>query len=224
MAVNTAMPDAASGSQRCSQTRREASTTSKGAASKPIPEGYGARGHALRLCETSESPMTPSSPSASMSRWSGRARPRSSAVVFAEERRVAGVQTLRTTLEPASGACCSGRFPITGCSTSSKKRRDCERRQIRLVVRLGDLADRHTRLPQPSHHIVGLLVAAPRPPGGRRSRPGRARAPPRWSSSGSAAHAGSPSARRERRHCSSVATAMATQQSSRAFSSGLATW
>src|SRR5579862_69705 len=43
MPVNTAMPEAASGSQRCSQTRREASTTSKGAASKPIREEYGER-------------------------------------------------------------------------------------------------------------------------------------------------------------------------------------
>src|SRR5215469_10239345 len=43
MPVKTAMPDAASGSQRCSQTRREASTTSNGAASKPIREEYGER-------------------------------------------------------------------------------------------------------------------------------------------------------------------------------------
>ena len=43
MAVNTAIPEAASGSQRSSQTRRDASTTSNGAAWKPIPEGYGAR-------------------------------------------------------------------------------------------------------------------------------------------------------------------------------------
>jgi hypothetical protein len=39
--VNTAIPEAASGSQCSSHTRRDASTTSKGAARKPIPEGYG---------------------------------------------------------------------------------------------------------------------------------------------------------------------------------------
>ena len=48
MAVNTAIPEAASGSQRSSQTRRDASTTSNGAASKPILEGYDARGRAVR--------------------------------------------------------------------------------------------------------------------------------------------------------------------------------
>src|SRR4051794_33913369 len=43
IAVNTAIPDAASGSQRSSHTRRDASTTSNGAAWKPITEGYGHR-------------------------------------------------------------------------------------------------------------------------------------------------------------------------------------
>ena len=36
MAVNTAIPDAASGSHRSSQTRRDASTTSKGAGRSAI--------------------------------------------------------------------------------------------------------------------------------------------------------------------------------------------
>src|SRR5580704_14430286 len=37
------MPDAASGSQRSNQTRRDASTTSKGAFWKPIASEYGSR-------------------------------------------------------------------------------------------------------------------------------------------------------------------------------------
>jgi hypothetical protein len=41
IAVNTAIPDAASGSQRSSQTRRDASTTSKGAARKAARREYG---------------------------------------------------------------------------------------------------------------------------------------------------------------------------------------
>lgn len=41
MAVNTAIPEAASGAQRSNHTRREASTTSNGAAWKPIPPRYG---------------------------------------------------------------------------------------------------------------------------------------------------------------------------------------
>src|ERR1700733_9067806 len=51
MAVNTAIPDAASGSQRSSQTRRDASTTSNGATSNPIPEGYDVRDWPLGVLE-----------------------------------------------------------------------------------------------------------------------------------------------------------------------------
>ena len=65
---------------------------------------------------------------------------------------------------------------------------------------------------------IGTIPAAAR-------RSGRARATSRLvCSAGSTAQAGSPSTRRSAPHCWSVATAMATQQSSRPHSSGPATW
>ena len=115
--------------------------------------------------------------------------------------------------------------PITGWSTSSKNPRCRELRQVRLAVRLHDLADRHAGVPEElrrsssagrsRHHACRCSsirsCARTRPVGGRPA-------------SGSAAHAGSPSASRSAAHCSSVATAIATQQSSRPYSSTPAVW
>ena len=57
MAVKTAIPEAASGSQRSSQTRREASTTSKGAGRNPAPEGEAARALAARDERATDNPV-----------------------------------------------------------------------------------------------------------------------------------------------------------------------
>ena len=109
--------------------------------------------------------------------------------------------------------------PITGWSTSSKKPRCAQLLEVRLTVRLHDLADGHASVPQELHDVVGRPVTAPRlqvlvdpvvrpgpAVGGRRGRV----APPT---------PGRPSASRSAVHCSSVATAIATQQSSRPYSS-----
>ena len=90
--------------------------------------------------------------------------------------------------------------PITGWSTSSKKPRNCELLEVRLPVRLHDLADGDARVPEAAstissaarsrHHACrcsSMPVVRP--------RPGRPPSP----ASGRAAHAGSPERVAQRR-------------------------
>ena len=67
-------------------------------------------------------------------------------------------------------------------------------------------------------------VAGTTPAGARRSGRAPATRPAAVASAGSAAQAGSPSTSRSAAHCASVATAIATQQSSRPYSSTPAVW
>ena len=198
MAVNTAIPDAASGSQRCSQTRRDASTTSKGAGLETHPRRIRRAGHALRFPRRASSPMTPSASSASISDRAEAELAEELAVVLPEERRVARVQPLGTTCEPASGACCSGSCRSPGCSTSSKKWRDWNGGRSGwscgwVTAATGTPAS-HSRF----DHLVGLLVAAPLRQAGVDLVLGAHTALPVVSSSGSAAQVGSPNAVPER--------------------------
>src|SRR5215469_4757100 len=99
MPVKTAMPDAASGSQRCSQTRREASTTSNGAASKPIREEYGERamGSGSRDQRFADHAFVLER----VDLLAGEAElAEQFAVVLPEERSVPGEEPLRAALEP----------------------------------------------------------------------------------------------------------------------------
>src|SRR5580704_17365669 len=99
MPVNTAIPDAASGSQRCSQTRREASTTSNGAASKLIREQYGER--ATISGPRDERLADDAFGFQRVDVLAGEAElAEELAVVLPEERRVADVPPLRAALEP----------------------------------------------------------------------------------------------------------------------------
>ncbi len=203
MAVYTAMPEAASGSQRSSHTRRDASTTSNGAFSKPHPaQALRPWRPALQLPGPSVPPMTPSASSVVDLCRREPELAQDLVVVLPEQRGVPLVHPRRPPGEPhGQGAVAGGSDHRV--STSSKKPPGCQLRQIGLVVGLHDLADRHAGVPQPLDDVVRRPGAAPLAQHARRS--GRARAPGRpVARSGSAAQSGSPRAWRSASHCSSV--------------------
>src|SRR6516165_8805704 len=132
MPVNTAMPDAASGSQRCSQTRCEASTTSNGAASKPIREEYGER--AMRSGTRDERLADDAFGRQRVDVAASEAElAEKLAVVLPEERRVAGVPALRATFEP-DGEGAVARVADHRMLHFLEEAAGLKRRQVRLVV------------------------------------------------------------------------------------------
>ena len=163
-------------------------------------------------------PMIPSASSASISDRREAELPRT-AVVLTEQRGGRCVQPPRAPREPHRAACCSGKAP-TPDGRPLRRIGGPELSQLGLAVRLHDLADRHTGCPQSStiRRPAGRGTTPPglhrgaRAPGPPPGRPGRDRRPPRR-----------PTTRHNDDHCSSVATAIATQESSRPCSSGPAT-
>ena len=143
--MNTAIPEAASGSQRSSHTRREASTTSNGAASKPIPEGYDARPRSLGIREerATDDPVC-------FERVDLRPAQTELAqdllIVLAEQRGMPFVDPLRAPREPhRQGA-------VAGASDHRmlhllEEVAEGELRQLGLLVGLDDLADGDAGIP-----------------------------------------------------------------------------
>src|SRR6516162_10958644 len=98
-AVKTAIPEAASAGQRSSQTRRDASTTSKGAGSKPVRVGAAAPRRRLGATGQRLSDDSVGLEALDLS----RAEPKGSeelCVVLAEQRGVTPVPPLRASREP----------------------------------------------------------------------------------------------------------------------------
>ena len=112
--------------------------------------------------------------------------------MLAEQRERGGGATAPGPARTAWAWCCSGSARSRGDRRSSKNRRAVELRQLRLVVRLHHLADRHAGPPQRLDDLVGR-------PGAHHSarwasmRSCGAPAPSMVARSGSAAQAGSPS-------------------------------
>src|ERR1700677_1074028 len=154
------MPEAASGSQRSSHTRREASTTSNGAFWNAIPSGYGSRARPSGALHkrAADDPV-------GFERVDVRRREaevtQDLPVVLTEQRSVPLVQPRRAPREPHRERAVAG-GPDDRMVHLFEELAGLELGQLGLAVRLHHLADRHTGCPQELDDLVGGPGAAPR--------------------------------------------------------------
>src|SRR5271155_5053981 len=140
------MPEAASGSQRSSHTRREASTTSNGAFWNAMVSGYGSRDRPSgALSErAADDPVGFEGVDVRLREAEGA---QDLPVVLTEERGMPLVQPLRAPREPHRKRAVAG-GPDDRMVYLFEESARLELGQLGLAVRLHHLADRHTGCPQ----------------------------------------------------------------------------